>query len=193
MTPFVVRRANESDVPSIAKLHADNWRRHYRGAYSDHYLGGDLDIERRRVWTKRLQRGAGGFTLLAEDDARPLGFIHVRPGADPRWGSLIDNLHVGAGCNGRGIGTRLLDAAARALLLGPHRMAGVFLWVLEQNTDAQAFYLSRGGRFTGRDSVDPPSGDPRNLNGDPGKLRVVWEDPRALLSSAWAWQKGPPT
>ncbi len=32
------RAARPGDVPAIAWLHADSWRRHYRGAFSDAFL-----------------------------------------------------------------------------------------------------------------------------------------------------------
>jgi hypothetical protein len=38
--------ANSCDADSIAALHADSWRRHYRGAYLDSYLDGDAVSER---------------------------------------------------------------------------------------------------------------------------------------------------
>jgi hypothetical protein len=35
-----IRVADSSDAPAIAALHAESWRRHYRGAYSDAFLDG---------------------------------------------------------------------------------------------------------------------------------------------------------
>jgi hypothetical protein len=36
------RAAGQDDAHAIAELHADSWRRHYRGAYSDAFLDGDV-------------------------------------------------------------------------------------------------------------------------------------------------------
>jgi hypothetical protein len=61
---------------------------------------------------------------------------------------------------------------------------GLYLWVLQQNRSAQAFYLSRGGQICGRKLVSPPGGDTRNLEGAPAGLRVAWSDPTTLLLGA---------
>ncbi|HEV2638724.1 MAG TPA: hypothetical protein VGX23_26485 [Actinocrinis sp.] len=48
------RAAGPHDVDAIAALHADSWRRHYRGAFADSYLDGDVLGSRREVWAERL-------------------------------------------------------------------------------------------------------------------------------------------
>ena len=48
------REATEHDAGAIAALHADSWRRHYRGAYLDSYLDGDVVADRLEVWSSRL-------------------------------------------------------------------------------------------------------------------------------------------
>jgi predicted N-acetyltransferase YhbS len=108
-----IRLTQAADAPAIAKLQADSWRRHYRGSYSDHYLDGDLDADRLAVWTERLHRPDCTFTLLAERKDHPVGFVHVVLDADSTWGALVDNLHVAHSLQRNGIGTLLLDRAAR--------------------------------------------------------------------------------
>src|SRR3954466_4329007 len=89
----------------IALLHADSWRRHYRGAYADSFLDGDVVADRRSVWSARLATPANSHTVVAEDDDRLVGFIHVVFDQDPRWGSLVDNLHVVHDRHRAGVGT----------------------------------------------------------------------------------------
>ncbi|HEV7706783.1 MAG TPA: GNAT family N-acetyltransferase [Asanoa sp.] len=48
------RPALTSDAAAVAALHADSWRRYYRGAYADAYLDGDIDADRLAVWSARL-------------------------------------------------------------------------------------------------------------------------------------------
>src|SRR5690348_945670 len=93
--PLRLRLAGGGDAERVAMRHADSWRRHYRGAYSDSFLDGDILADRRAVWSARLSAPAGTETVLAErGDGVLMGFIHVVFDEDPRWGSLIDNLHV---------------------------------------------------------------------------------------------------
>src|SRR4030088_56815 len=88
------RRADTSDVATVAELHAESWRRHYRGAYSDSYLDGDVNADRLALWTERLCRpDSTRVTLIAEDAGRLVGFAHVILDEDPVWGALLDNLH----------------------------------------------------------------------------------------------------
>jgi ribosomal protein S18 acetylase RimI-like enzyme len=171
------RLARASDAGSIAELHADSWRRHYRGAYSDAYLDGDVMMDRHRVWQQRLtDRHASTCTIVADDASRIVGFAHTIIDEDARWGSLLDNLHVAHSHMRQGIGSRLLALTAEevaARRLG----SGLYLWVLEQNVAAQAFYRDRGGRCVERAHVAPPGGDRSRLDGSPVKLRYAWPHP----------------
>lgn len=181
-TDIGIRLAESTDATPIAKLHAESWRRHYRGAYSDTYLDGDLDTDRLVVWTEQLSHPApGDFTLVAENRARLIGFAHVVLNADSTWGALVENLHVDRSSQRNGVGGRLLEATAR-MVLEREPGSGVYLWVLEQNERAQAFYAARSGTFCDRVLAAPPGGEPRNLDGTPIKIRVAWPDPLAMMS-----------
>src|SRR6266496_5428632 len=50
------REATAKDVEAIAALHADSWRRHYRGAYSDAFLDNEVFADRLQIWTDRLHQ-----------------------------------------------------------------------------------------------------------------------------------------
>lgn len=177
---LTVRRAGVEDAGAVAGLHADSWRRHYRGAYADAYLDGDVVADRLSVWTERLAaRDAPTITLLAEEDGSFVGFVHVEFDADPRWGSLVDNLHVVWSRKHGGVGTVLMSAAASAVT--ERGAGGLYLWVLEQNTAAQAFYVARGGVCSDRRLVPPPGGVADRLSGAPVGLLYAWPDPAVLI------------
>ncbi|MGP3969282.1 GNAT family N-acetyltransferase [Streptomyces sp. 6N223] len=184
MTSLRLREAGPEDAEGVAGLHAASWRRHYRGAYADSFLDGDLVAERRAVWSARLAAPEGTATVVAEEDGgngEMLGFAHVAFDRDERWGSLVDNLHVAYGRQRGGIGTALLARAGEAVV---ERAAGqaVYLWVLEQNAAAQRFYKALGGDQVERAPVTG-GGDPSRLNGSPAKLRIAWPDARQLANS----------
>jgi GNAT superfamily N-acetyltransferase len=174
------RSADADDAEQIAALHADSWRRHYRGAYADSFLDGDVAADRRLVWSSRFAAPANTETVVAERDGRLIGFIHVVFDADPRWGSLIDNLHVVHDQRRTGIGTHLLSCAARAVSRQASGDA-MYLWVLQQNTAAQQFYCSCGATRLETAPVPPPGGDPARLKGTPRGLRMVWPNVARLL------------
>jgi ribosomal protein S18 acetylase RimI-like enzyme len=177
MTSLRFRAAGPHDAEAIARLHADSWRRHYRGAYSDAFLDGDVVGDRLSVWTSRLAAPPAGATIVAEDEAGLLtGFVHVVFDEDPHWGSLIDNLHVANARRRTGVGTELLSRAAAAAVADATSHA-LYLWVLEQNTPAQSFYQAHGGTCPEEPTlVGAPGGVPARLNGDPKKLRMAWDD-----------------
>jgi GNAT superfamily N-acetyltransferase len=169
------RTATVGDVEAIAALHADSWRRNYRGAFSDAFLDGEVAADRLAVWTDRLAHPRPHHrTVVAEHGGRLAGFAHTVLDDDPTWGALVDNLHVTHDLKGWGIGTGLMaDAAAAVIERSPG--SGLYLWVLEQNESAQAFYEARGGTRAGREVSDAPGG------GTVVDLRYAWPNPSTLL------------
>lgn len=173
------RFARPADAEAIAALHAASWRRHYRGAYSDAFLDGDVVPDRMAVWTDQLREpDPRCCTIIAADSGPVIAFAHTAFDDDPAWGALLDNLHVAEGHKRRGIGTRLLALTAHAVT---ERGTGLYLWVLEQNVEAQAFYETCGARRVERALASPPGGVASRLNGTPVKLRYAWADPAVLL------------
>src|SRR5437879_977376 len=94
-----LRPATPDDIGAIARLHADSWRRNYRGAYSDEFLDGGVVADRLATWTDRFAPAAttSTCTIVAELDGVVIGFAHTVVDDDPQWGSLGDNLHVAHG------------------------------------------------------------------------------------------------
>ena len=181
---IVHRPATRRDADAIAALHADSWRRNYRGAYADSYLDGDVVTDLRAVWGGRLAADAADRrTIVAESEGRMAGFAHVVLDDHPVWGALLDNLHVAHDRKRQGIGAELMDRVARAVVEA-RPVSRLFLWVLEQNQSAQAFYESLGGRCVERELTSPPGGDASRLAGTPSGLRYVWFDPALLTRPA---------
>jgi GNAT superfamily N-acetyltransferase len=184
MTPSAVdviyRRATESDSVGIATLHAESWRTNYRGAYLDSYLDGNILPERLEVWSDRLVHDdPANHTLVAEIEGQVCGFAHVIFDHDPTWGALLDNLHVAHHLKRLGVGRQLLGRSALAVI-DSNPSKSMHLWVLRQNTPAQAFYQSQGGACRGEEMCGPFPG-----GGTAAGFRYVWP-PSALLRLQWA-------
>jgi GNAT superfamily N-acetyltransferase len=176
------RAAGPGDAHAIAGLHADSWQRHYRGAFADAFLDDDVAGYLLPLWIERLASpNRQAHTILAERDGEVVGLAHTILGQDATWGAFLDNLHVAYGLKRQGIGTRLLALTARAVL-DRSPSSGLYLWVLEQNSDARAFYAARGGSCVERDQVVPPGGVAARLNGKPMGLKYAWPDPSRLLA-----------
>ncbi len=173
------RIARPDDAHVVAELHADSWRRHYRGAYSDDFLDGDVLADRAAVWTDRLREAVPHRCTILATDGDVVGFANTFLDADPTWGALLDNLHVTSRRKRQGIGGQLLARTAETVAERRPR-SGLHLWVLEQNLEAQAFYEARGGTCVGRRLIDPPGGIASRLTGSPAALRYVWAEPHLL-------------
>lgn len=153
-----LRLALSSDCEPIAALHAASWRHAYRGALSDEYLSGDIMSDRLALWESRLHRPAESqYIVVACEGSALLGFACANVDDDPTWGSLLDNIHVAPAAHRRGIGRQLLNAVAlHCSTVSPS--AGLYLWVLQNNTNAQSFYYSHGANNVGADVWDAPGG-----------------------------------
>ncbi len=174
---ITIRPIGPADIAAVADLHATSWRSAYRGMLRDEYLDADVAADRLRAWTARLAHPIDSqFGFLAESEAGPAGFVFMLGREDATWGTLVDNLHVLPGLKGRGIGRRLLEAAAHET---GRRYPGerVFLFVFDQNLAARRFYASIGGREVERGIVEPPGG------GSQVHWRVAWDDAAHLLAS----------
>lgn len=168
--PVEYRRAGPADSAAIALLHADSWRRHYRGAYPDEFLDQHAVADRLEVWRKRLAAPAAAgrqVTIVAEDEGRIFGFVHLMLDLDDEWGTLVDNLHVGWQRQREGIGSQLLRNAARVVLESATSNA-VHLWVVDGNDGAIAFYQAHRGEVVDQRTVPAPGG------GEVTERRVVW-------------------
>lgn len=138
------RQAQARDAEAIALLHARSWRENFRGEFSDAFLDGDLPAERLQVWQERLDRPpVTQFVQVALDGADLLGFVCAYGAQDPKWGSLIDNLHVAHAAKSSGVGTSLMRQAG-AWLASRYGNLSVHLLVLESNGRARRFYERLG-------------------------------------------------
>jgi ribosomal protein S18 acetylase RimI-like enzyme len=176
LNSFKLRMACAEDAKAVADLHAESWRRHYRGAYLDSFLDGDVFNDRRKVWSERLSHPKPeDFTFVADDQGSLAGFVHTIMRHDPKFGALLDNLHVRHDRKRRGVGRALMREAAR-ILIERSPGSGLYLWVLEQNRNAQTFYSNLGGVCAGCEILGPFPG-----GGTAPGLRMHWPDPRTIL------------
>lgn len=174
--PGILRIARADDAESIAVLHTESWRRTYRGMMSDEFLDGGALGNRRGVWRERLHADTPNqFVCVAEQDSRIVGFICAFSNQDPIWGAYIDNLHVAHDLQRRGVGRALMRSAAEWLCRA-QSSGGVYLWVMEANASARAFYERLGASNAGCVNLEDPSG------GRAPNCRYVWGDPRMLLT-----------
>ena len=119
-----IREASLDDLANIAGLHAQSWRDNYHSVLAADYLNDKV---------------------VAEIDGTFCGFICVLGANDPKFGTIIDNLHVKIGSKGQGTGSRLLAAAA-SWSIENYSEHDLYLEVLACNSNAIGFYQAKGGK-----------------------------------------------
>ena len=112
------------------------------------------------------------LAALAESGGELMGFAHTIIDEDATYGPLLDNLHVRRTGHRSGIGRQLMaETAERLTALG---RSTLYLWVLEDNDGARAFYRALGGEECGRGSVaDGPSNPALPVV---PSLRICWPE-----------------
>lgn len=173
-----LRAAHPFDAEKIALLHADSWKRTYRGLLRDDFLDKEVITNRLAVWNDRLEKERiDQCVLVAEERQQLLGFICAYGDEDSTWGSLIDNLHVAHAHHRQGIGTLLMRDAG-AWLNSHYPQSGAYLWVMEVNQSARRFYEKLGAQNAGTVDKPNPAG-----GGSAKNCRYRWPRPELLIKA----------
>jgi GNAT superfamily N-acetyltransferase len=141
-----LRRATPDDAETLFAIHRESAMTAYAHIFPpDRYAFPDEEM--RAHWAAGLADRETDL-VIAEREARPVGFVGVSPG----W---LRNLFVLPGDWGSGAGSLLHNEAVRLLTA---KEAGARLWVLEENERARQFDEHRGWRYDGerRPSEYPP-------------------------------------
>ncbi|PKQ08429.1 MAG: hypothetical protein CVT73_07250 [Alphaproteobacteria bacterium HGW-Alphaproteobacteria-12] len=129
------------DEEALGRLIVACWREAYRDMLPAALLN-RLDHRREaRKWRDGLQTG---IAWIAGQAGAPVGVGYMR-------GAEVTTLYVRKADHGRGIGADLLAHLFDEIACLGRREA--FLWVLEKNLKARAFYEHMGGRLVARRSV----------------------------------------
>lgn len=145
-----IRRAQESDALSLAKVHVDSWHAAYRGLVLDSFLQG-FTYQRKTEHFRQFLATNSGETYLVEENGNVMGFLTLGACRDSDldadrtgeiWGIYISPAHWR-----KGLGKSLLEKAQSLLKSRGYKEA--VLWVLEGNQQARRFYEAMGFRLDG--------------------------------------------
>ncbi|GGU33795.1 GNAT family N-acetyltransferase [Nocardioides albus] len=160
---MLIRAAVVDDAEALTDLHLDVWEEAYAGLMPD-----SIFVERRAQRAARIDRWRTNIetgpisSLVVEDDepGRLLGFAGAGPARDdvPDLPRLeLTALYVRAERYGTGLGHAMLQQAIGS--------AAAYLWVLDGNERATAFYERQGFRFDGETKTDPVGVELRMVRG----------------------------
>jgi len=154
-----LRRADAADAERLAHLQLDCWDEAYTGLVPQPVLDESRRTVDQRIETWRRRLADGAEVLVAESDEALAGFANVGAprDADVDVDLELYAIYVRAAWWGTGLGHALFTAAVG------DRPA--YLWVVEGNARATAFYERQGFRLDGATKEEP-----EGLH-----LRMVWE------------------
>lgn len=141
LSDYEIRPASVDDAPSLGRMHVRVWQEAYAGLMDANYLAG-LDPEARAErWVTIIeQMPSAQRTRVAvhRDSGEVVGFVTVDAARDdePPTPTELWAINVLAAHHGTGLAQAMLDEA-----LGDE---DAYLWVVDGNERAQAFYRRNG-------------------------------------------------
>ncbi|SJM54828.1 GNAT family N-acetyltransferase [Gulosibacter sp. 10] len=132
-----VRPATLDDLDSLARIHARGWRETYGGVLPEGLVA-EMADEERRIAAWREDRASADGLWLGLVDGEPAGLAESRLSveADAPRPLELRKLYTLRSAHGSGLGGMLIREA-----IGD---APAWLWMLETNARAEAFYRKHG-------------------------------------------------
>ncbi len=147
---FLVFPAGPADAEDLARVHVAAWRESYRGLLPDGFLARMSEPAHARRFARLLRAPPkDAVTLVVADRGGIVGYAEGGPSRSGAAGEAeIATLYLLRAAQGRGLGRRLLEGAARAM--AANGAASLAISVLRDNLTARGFYEHLGG------VADPP-------------------------------------
>jgi putative acetyltransferase len=141
-----------SDIPRVAEIQVFAWRIADRGILSDDYLFNFATVAKRMIFFEELINSKTDETYVY-DDGIIKGFVTLCPSADDDLPEAmqVSSIYIDPFFQREGIGTRLMGYTEK--IAEARNVKIILLWVLEQNTIAQAFYKKLGFTPDGKTST----------------------------------------
>lgn len=144
---ILVREADETDAPAIARVNVASWRSTYRDILPASLLASLSETEQTRRWAERL----GPFrdrnvAVVAEEQGRVVAYASggAERGGDPDYLGELYAIYILQNHQRRGTGGRMVARIAGMLL--ERGFETLLVWVLRDNP-SRAFYESLAGVY----------------------------------------------
>jgi len=150
---WTITRPSLGDLAEMGRVHVQVWREAYAGLLPDDYLAAlDPTVGPARWRASIEQTAGGGDWWLARDDVGIVGMATVGPGRDDDAPIPIElyAINVLRRAHGTGLADDLM-----AVAVGDR---AAYLWVLDGNHRARAFYERHGFADEGGRKPEPDTG-----------------------------------
>ncbi len=145
----------DDDRNALSRVYEESWKHAYRGIIPQDYLDGIP----RGQWAASADKPSVS-TLVMFEDGELIGtssFCSSRFEDMAGWGEIV-SIYLLPGFTGKGYGKQLFGEVLRGLKETGFR--DIFLWVLEENTNARGFYERQGFVPNGKYLDDNIGGTP---------------------------------
>ena len=142
---LIIRKANLSDAPGIAKVHVDSWRSTYKGIIPQSFLDG-LSYEQRTILWKNNISDKNNTIYVAENEGEIIGFVTggTRNTNKEAGASDLTSIYLLEEWQGKTIGKKLLNQIMIAFLEQGYQK--IYVDVLAANKTRQ-FYQYYGAEY----------------------------------------------
>jgi GNAT superfamily N-acetyltransferase len=145
----IIRPARPEDAAGIAAVQVASWRTTYSGIVPDDYLAG-MNVETgTKRWIENLAAG-GALHYVAEDGSGIIGFVSGGKLREPvgEYDAELWAIYLLEGKQGSGVGRRLVETLADALLAAGYR--SMIVWVLQENSSVNFYKRLGATSITGK-------------------------------------------
>jgi L-amino acid N-acyltransferase YncA len=149
---FRLRPATSADAEGVARVYVASWRATYRGLVPPATLARMSQGSEVPYWRRSLARSGQRCVVATGAGGGVVGFLTAGPdrsGGD-RFTAEVYTLYLLPGLTRRGLGRRLMAAAAEQLLADGYK--GLRVWALRDNP-SRGFYAAIGGAPAGAKTV----------------------------------------
>ena len=144
MIDYEIKLADETHVSQIADLYVRSWKRAYKGLLNQPYLDSLTYEDKFKKWSEYITKPGQGVFVAMEGE-KMLGFCAFMP-YHPYYKMdncfYLDSLHVESECQGRGIGTVLINRVIEEGRKKGFPQMGIC--VVRGNENALNLYLKMG-------------------------------------------------
>ncbi len=141
---MIIRQANSSDAPSIARVNVESWHSTYKGIVPKRYLEAMSAEQYAKKWGRIIEYPAS-IVLVAEIDSQVIGYISggmERSGKLPYEGELYA-IYLLKEHQRKGIGKKLVKKWLGEMR--KEKFQNMMVWVIDENP-SKRFYEAMGGK-----------------------------------------------
>jgi GNAT superfamily N-acetyltransferase len=151
--PWTIAPITRADADEVGRVHVRVWQEAYAGLMPADYLDGLDPVAFAAHWIEMLARPSAGVGhWLARDERGVVGITSSGPARDHEAPVPFELYAINVLVRGHGSGV------ARDLLAHAIGDAAAYLWVLEANQRARAFYGRHGFADDGGRKQEPDTG-----------------------------------